>query len=361
MRIVQAGVGRWGIGWAASLRATPPFELVAIADPTPAAREEAVARLGLPAARCFGSLAEALAAVGCEAVLVATPPASHRAVAEAALAAGRHVLVEKPLATDLGDALALVGAARAAGRILMVSQNYRYRRAARMLRSVVAGGALGELTAVSVGFRREVRSFLAADDFRWGMRQPLLLEMGVHHLDLVRMITGREIETVFARSWPIPGGGFAHAPAVSAILTLAGGAVVTYGGALTPYGPQTSWNGDWELVGERGRLRWLAETAEDSRGAVVLEPRDGGPERLALPAPATEDRAAVLDAFRAAVATGAAPETSGADNAKTLAAVLACARSAETGEVVDVARFLETAQHLAPATDVDPAGSGPAG
>ncbi len=343
MRIVQAGLGSWGRSWATVVAEAEGVALVAVADPAPAAREWAVEGLGLEPGRCFTSVAEAVAATGCEAVLVATPPATHRAVAGAALGAGKHVLVEKPLALELTEARAMVAAARGAGRVLMVAQNYRHRREARLLRRLVGEGAVGELVAVRVAFRREVRPFLPVGDYRWGMRHPLLFEMGIHHLDLLRTIAGRDVTEVYARSWPVPGGGFVHDPAVSAVLTLEGGVVVAYEGALTPYGPETSWNGEWELLGEGGRLRWTGDPADAIGGEVTLEMVGGPAKRLPVPEPAVEDRAAVLDAFRVAAASGEEPETGGADNLRSLAAVLGCARSIETGKVVRVADLLDEA------------------
>jgi len=91
----------------------------------------------------FTSLEEALPHV--DAVVIATPPTSHTALAMQAVSAGKHVLVEKPLATSTQDAWALVQAAEAAGVTLMVGHTFEYNAAVTALRDLVAGGELGDL------------------------------------------------------------------------------------------------------------------------------------------------------------------------------------------------------------------------
>src|SRR5215207_3286995 len=142
----------WGRSWAEVVREAPGVELVAVADPDPEARRQLAD--GTPG---YEALEAALAGVECEAVLVLTPPAPHHAVAKLALAAGKHVLVEKPLATGLEDGFDLIRAAERAGRVLMVSQNYRYNRPFRAVQRLVTEGTLGELASIKICCRRATR------------------------------------------------------------------------------------------------------------------------------------------------------------------------------------------------------------
>jgi predicted dehydrogenase len=64
------------------------------------------------------------------------------------------------------------------------------------------------------------------------------------------------VRGVFARSWRLPDRPLVHHPAVAAILDLDGGVPVVYEGDWAIHGPETSWNGAWEIIGERGRLLW---------------------------------------------------------------------------------------------------------
>ncbi|MDP9365964.1 MAG: Gfo/Idh/MocA family oxidoreductase, partial [Chloroflexota bacterium] len=287
----------------------------------------------------YPSLDAALADATADAVLVATPPATHRAVAEAALAAGAHVLLEKPLATTIEDARALVAAADGAGRTLMVSQNYRFRRPARAVQQLVAEGAIGALLSVAIRCRRDTRALWPADDFRYRMEHPFILDMSIHHLDLLRALTGREATRLVARGWRVPDSPFRHDPAVVALVDLEDGAGVTYEGTWATHEPETSWNGDWDLLGEQGRFTWTGGLPDATVGDVTLHRWGEPPRAVAQPRLAHVDRAGTLHAFRLAIETGAEPETRACDNLKSLALVLACAASVESGAPVDLATW----------------------
>ena len=343
MRIVQVGVGGWGRSWVAVVREAAGVELVAVADAASAALRQARCEHDLPAEACVSSLSAALDDVDADAVLVATPPATHAALAIEALRAGKHVLVEKPLATSLEEAAAMLRAAHETGRRLMVAQNYRFHPPARAAQAAVADGALGDLIAVRLCFRRDTRQLFPPGDFRYAMRHPLLLDMSIHHLDLLRMVSGRDVATVYARSWPVPDSPYRHHPAVAATFILDGGAVATYDGDWAAFEADTSWNADWEVIGTEGRLLWRGGVADALTGDLALQRWGDTPEPVPPTLLPATDRAGVLAAFRDAIATGTRPETDGTDNVRSLAAVLAAVRSTETGEVVDVAALLDAA------------------
>ena len=309
-------------------------ELAAVVDPDPEARQIAV---GVPG---YAVLEEALAAVGCDAVLVASPPGTHHAVAKAALEAGKHVLCEKPLATSLEDAFDLVEAANRAERVLMVSQNYRYNAPFRAVRRVVAKGDLGELVSIRVVCRRDTRALFPPDDFRYSMRHPYALDMSIHHFDLMRAATGLDVRRIHARSWRVPDSPFVHDPALAALIDLEGGVSVIYEGDWATHWPETSWNGDWEIAGEAGRLLWSSSRVDRGTGEVVFERWGQKPHPVEQHDLKFVEREATLKALCAAIESGEQSETAAADNVKSLAAMLGCVRSIEGGEPVDVPELL---------------------
>ena len=327
LSVVQVGFGLWGPSWAQLVARARGFRLAGVVDAGAAARERA-GELGVPA---FRRLEQALKALRPELVLLVSPPDTHRGLAEAALAAGSHVVIEKPLAPTLADAEAIVAAAGANGRIAMVAQNYRFRRQSRALAQIVQGGHLGRLLAIRCECRRDLRAaWISPRDWRGRMAHPYLLDMAIHHVDLIRAITGREIAEVDARSWTVPDGPFRHEPSVSALLTLADGTPVAYHGTWAEaLGRETSWNGDWELVGSSGRATWTGGVQAALRGTVAVAKHGEQPRRTALPVLPAIDRLAVLHEARRAIRAGDEPESSAADNLRTLAAVLAIARSTE--------------------------------
>ena len=333
--IVQVGVGLWGRSWAELVARAPGFRLAAVVDSSRGARAWAAADLGVPT---FTSLERALAAVEAEAVLLASPPSTHRPLAEAAFAAGRHVISEKPLAPTLEDGAAIAKAARAHGLVAMVSQNYRFRRQPRELGRIVRAGTLGELRAIRIEFRRDMRNrWISPRDWRGRMPHPLLLDMSIHHVDLIRSITGRDVTEVDARGWPVGDSPFRHDPTAAALLTLADSTVVSYYGTWgEALGRETSWNGDWELVGSKARATWTGAVNDAFRGTVALEPFGRARTRVRTAPLRALDRLGVLHEARRAIREGVEPECSAADNLQTLATVLALARSTEQRSPVRV-------------------------
>jgi predicted dehydrogenase len=334
MRFIQAGVGSFGKSWAELVRDAEGTTLEAIVEPAAAGQAWTVDEFGMPAERCFATIEEALAAVDCDAVLVVTPPATHLAVATAALRAGKHVLMEKPLAPTMDEARQAVGEAEAAGRVLMISQNYRFRPAARAMQAAVAQRTIGDLVSLRVECRRDLTKAYDADNFRYGMLHPYVIDMSIHHWDLLRAITGREVRTIHARSWRVPGNPYRHDPSVAALVTLDGDVPVLYEGSVATRRPWTSWNGEWEVIGERGRLFWTGGVENADEGEVILECWGEEPRALDLPTLTKLGREASLEAFRTAVLAGAEPETSARDNINSLACVLACVASIERGSPV---------------------------
>jgi predicted dehydrogenase len=143
VRVGVAGAGYWGINHVRAFSRLPGAELVAVCDPDEAALDRA-ARLAPKAAR-RGTLEELLADREIDAVVLATPAVAHAAQAMAALAAGKHVFVEKPMALTPDDASALAQLASSSKQVLMVGHLMLYHPAYERLRQLVRGGELGEV------------------------------------------------------------------------------------------------------------------------------------------------------------------------------------------------------------------------
>ncbi|MFN2559705.1 MAG: Gfo/Idh/MocA family protein [Jatrophihabitans sp.] len=141
LRVGVVGCGYWGSKHVRVLQSTEGVADVVLVD----AQEDRLRALArtYPAARCFASLAEALPHV--DAIVVATPPTAHVPVALEAIRAGKHVLVEKPLAPTTGGARQLIDAAASAGVTLMVGHTFEYNPAVWKLRELVHTRSLGEV------------------------------------------------------------------------------------------------------------------------------------------------------------------------------------------------------------------------
>jgi len=271
---------------------------------------------------------------------VVTPPEAHLTVAAAALRAGKHVLVEKPLAPTLEEARAAIREADDAGKILMVSQNYRFRQAARAIQRLIREGAVGPLVSVSLDCQRDMRPYYEATNFRYLMRHPYVIDMSIHHFDLIRALTGENVASIHARSWRVPDGPYRHDPAMAALVMLESGVPLLYEGSGATYRTWTSWNGDWELVGEEGKITWTGGVDDPELGVVTLQCWGQEPVQLELDRSGLRGRELILETFRQAVLTDQEPETSARDNINSLALVIACAASIDRGEPVQVSEFL---------------------
>jgi predicted dehydrogenase len=332
MRIVQVGMGGWGLMWGRVVQRAADVELAACVDLAPAALEAAREKLGVPAERCFPTAEAAFAAVEADAVLITTALAGHVPAAMAALAAGKHVLLEKPFAPSISEARQVVDAAAERDLVLMISQNYRFFPAVRTVAALVREGTLGPVGAVSIDFRRYANAAAVEGNRHYTLRQPLLLDMAIHHFDLMRMVLGQRPQQVICYAWNPPWSKFAEPAAATAVVTFDQGAVVSYRGSWVSPAPRTLWAGEWRMECGRGEIFW---TSRDDAGAGsdrVTVRRLGKPaRRVDLPTLPAVDQAGSLAAFAQAVRSRQEPESSGRDNLGSLALTYAAIESAVSG------------------------------
>lgn len=147
MRFGVVGCGYWGSKHVRVLSSLPGVETVVAIDRDPSRRDEMTLRY---ADEAFADLTEALPHI--DAVIVAVPPSLHRDVAAKAIGAGKHVLVEKPLATNSRDAAELVALAEAAGVVLMVGHTFEFAAALIELRRRIMAGDLGSVQYVDAAW-----------------------------------------------------------------------------------------------------------------------------------------------------------------------------------------------------------------
>jgi predicted dehydrogenase len=201
------GVGVAGFGWMGQVHARAHARLlqhypdaplrprlVAVADPEPARREQAVAAFGFDTA--VAGYRDLLARDDVEVVSVCGPNFVHREIAVAAAEAGKHVWVEKPAGRDLADAQAIADAVHAAGVQSAVGFNYRNVPAVEAARDLIAAGDIGDVETVSV---RLLADYAAHPDGALSWRfDPAFAGTGVlgdlasHGLDLARYVAGQK-------------------------------------------------------------------------------------------------------------------------------------------------------------------------
>ncbi|WP_020107891.1 Gfo/Idh/MocA family protein [Nocardia sp. 348MFTsu5.1] len=141
--VAVVGAGYWGPNLVRNFRASPDWDLVAVCDlDEQRARKVIGPRSTVVAESSFERLLER---DDIDAVAIATPAQTHASLAMAALEAGKHVLVEKPLAPSVIDAAVMVEAARDADRVLMIDHTYCYTPAVQYIAQTVQSGTLGNI------------------------------------------------------------------------------------------------------------------------------------------------------------------------------------------------------------------------
>ncbi len=342
-RVAVAGLGLISTEWLRSLAARDDVEVVALVDPNTAGAEAQRTAFGLTCP-VLADLATAIPRERVDLVVNLTPPALHRAVAETALAGGCDVIVEKPLAGELTDAVALVLAARATERTVAVMQNRRYHPAVRLMRDAVASGRIGTLVDVSVDmflWHRYPNTFLTEID------SPLLRDMAIHQFDAARAISGADALTVQALEWSSPTSWMSGAAGATAAFELSNGSVFSYRGSWVAEGASTSYDGAWRVGGTQGTFIW--DGAEHLRLETVERP--DGPYEPGVTHPVDEPvaqgdmtghakgLAAIFDALQA----GRTPETVAHDNLLSLAMVEAAVRSSSERRTIKIGDVLAEA------------------
>ncbi len=156
VRVGISGLGRsgWSIHANVLAQISEKFRVTAVCDPDASRREEAIERFDCLA---YATIDEIIADNAVELIVVATPSQLHVNDATAAMQAGKHVIVEKPMAPSLDGVDEMIAVAEKTGQILTVNQNYRYHPDFLKIREIVDSGILGRIVQIRItgnGFRR---------------------------------------------------------------------------------------------------------------------------------------------------------------------------------------------------------------
>jgi len=327
-RVIQIGVGGFGRSWINRFaERRDRYQVTDIVDVSPEALADAGRILDVPEARRWRDFRKALAASDADLAVIVTPPAVHSEQTIAALQAGKHVILAKPMAPTWEECVRMTETAEATGRIFAVEQNYRYRPENlqfrhRIRQEIASGGQIGH---IDVEFW--INADFGPDNFRTLMQHPLTLDMMIHHADLLRCFTDCEAEWVMAVEFNPPWSWYRHPSALRMLIGLNNGVVAGYRGCWATGGRSTDWNGIWRCqVTERRTLVRQSDRIEvwdsDQWGRNSrMTPIDYEPERYA----GWDCLEEVVQAIR----EDREPWTSARDNLGSMGIVLAAAESAE--------------------------------
>jgi predicted dehydrogenase len=323
MRVIQVGIGGMGNVWLKAVQSSTEVEYAGFVEVNEAIAKEQAERYRLDPALIFRSLEEALATVSADGVIDITPPQFHQTISMTALEAGIPVLSEKPLANTLEAAQAIVDKANKTRVLHVVSQNYRYRQPIQTLKRVLDSGELGQAGAVTVNFFKGPHF----GGFREEMAYPLIIDMAIHHFDLMRFFLESDPVVIFGQSWNPVWSWFKGDASANVLLEFANKVRVAYNSSWCSTGRGTSWNASWRIECEKGVV-----TLEDDK---VYRQLTGQEVVLIEPVGMKlQDQAYMLHEFYEAVTNGKTLTTTCQDNIKSLAIVFDTVKSFETGKVI---------------------------
>ena len=316
MKVAIAGLGSLGKRWTEVISQAPDVQLVTFVDPLIGMEGVFPWLANYPHVLQLQAL-DALLDSNADALIVTASSPAHAEIVHRALEFGLHVLVEKPFVTQFADAKALVELAREKGRIIMVSQNYRFFPGPQTLRSMKRHGELGGVRAVIGQFWCD----WPGKPYQHQMMHPMGLEMAIHHFDLVRAMFDANALTGQVQEWNPARSPYRSGGAVEALFTMTSqesSFPFLYSGSLVTQGTSTPWGGLWRIEFDGGTI--IADTIDGRYGLFRANER----EYKFVSAFADESMAfdKSFNHFYECIRNGKEPWSSGSDNLNTLGMVL---------------------------------------
>jgi predicted dehydrogenase len=294
----------------------------------------------------FASFEEVLGDPGVEAVLISVPHHLHRALSVQAAEAGKHVMVEKPMANNLREADDMLAACRENGVALTVNFSFRYLPKIQKARMLIEEGALGTITGMQIllhqykdpGYWSGARSN-SPDDWRTSKEKSgggILIMNASHIFDYLYYITGLKIDRVYGEHATL--GSPAEVEDIAALsCRLDNGAVgaVSSSSIMRGFGQEETriWGSNGTLLVDGGGLSFYSTRPVEGK-------RPGKVHRLAK-FPDISWTAEWVRRFVRAVREGGTPEVSGRDGWENMAFITTAYRSLEEGRTLEVPKFEE--------------------
>jgi len=347
--MIQVGTGGFGATWCreflqSSLR-DGRVQVVAAVDLNPAALQNAQRYLGLPPERCYTSLEQAFAQNPADFCTIVVPPAVHEAVVDLALQHDMDILSEKPIADTLEASVRIVQKVTQAGSKMGVTMSNRFGQEKATLRHELRSGRYGRLDYLVLRLTCNCRTYGSWGAFRHEISDPLLIEAGVHHLDLLAELADSDCEVVYAESWSPSWAEYAGPSQGLVTMRFENGCRALYEGAKSNAVGLNGWTDEYV----RAECE-LATLILDHRGLEVFDydpagawatAREGSGRRIPLLRGSRWGHALLIEQFIDWLDGGDPMETNVEDNLRSVALVAAAVRSSRTEAPVNVAQLLE--------------------
>lgn len=340
-------VGVIGCGKIAQVRHIPEYEanpdarIAALFDVNAERAHELAAVHGCTA---YDSLDELLADPTVDAVSVCTSNATHAETTIKALAAGKHVLCEKPMAITLEECEQMVDAARERGLKLMIDQNQRFAKAHIRAKQLIDAGAIGTPLTFRTVFGHGGPETWSVDPgtgswFFDPKRAAMgaMADLGVHKTDLIQWLLGQTVVSATAKIATLDkrdaeGNLVGVDDNALCIYQMSGGAMGTMTASWTYYGPEDN---STVIYGTGGIMRIY----DDPVHSIQIDRANGERELYDVEAIQTNDNqtaSGVIDAFVSCLVNDTEPAVTGEGVLPAMRAVFACIESSATGQTVTI-------------------------
>lgn len=269
--------------------------------------------------------ADALQDNNVEAIYISSTNEKHYEQAMSAIRAGKHVLCEKPLAMDAGQAAEMIAAAEDAGVTLAVNHHLRSSGSHRAIRDHILSGAVGRVLSVRIFHAVQLPQHLRG----WRLNNPqagggVIADLTVHNADTARFLLGEDPVSVVAETAATGLGQGVEDSAMSVWMMPSGAMVFSHESFTHPHTESGI-----EIHGTAGSIVARGVMAQEPNGSIELVTSDG---RTEIPFDKTPIYQTVLQDFQDAAASGSMPTASGTDGLKSLIIAASVRRSALTGE-----------------------------
>jgi 1,5-anhydro-D-fructose reductase (1,5-anhydro-D-mannitol-forming) len=311
-----------------TINAQPDSMVAALASSDPERGRRYAAELGIPTV--YSSLEELLGDAAIDAVYISTTNEWHEPQTLAAVAAGKHVLCEKPLALSLESARTMVAAAAAAGVVMGTNHHLRNAATHRTLRELIQAGAIGRPLAARVFHAVHLPPHLQG----WRIDRPdagggVILDITVHDADTLRFALGDEVAEVTAMTASQGMGRAGLEDAVMGVMRFRDGVIAQFHDAFTAPHASTG----FEVHGTEGSLYGRDVMTQRPIGTVSIV-KHGSEEAIPVVHENLYERS--VRCFNAAMRGEGEPAATGADGVRSLAVALAVRESALQGKTVQV-------------------------
>lgn len=332
LKTVLVGCGNISRIWVPAILGIPDLQLIGLVDIVLDKTQLLAHEFNLKVAT-HSNLRHLMERVKPDVVFDCTTPENRLTNVATAFAMGCSILVEKPLADTLENAVELVALAKAYNKVCATVQNHRYSAGIKTLTHVVRSGRLGQITQCSSNF------FIGAhfNDYRKKMKHVLLQDMAIHTFDAARFILDEEPVSVYCREWNPSGSWFAADAAAVAVFEFTNGIRYTYQGSWCSHGLRTPWESQWRINGTKGSISWNGE--EDFKCQILSE--EGGSKQFSdvtvpLLVSPLQGHAGAIDDFVHAIRTNRQPPTNCTDNLKSLKMVFSAIQSSQCNKQVEI-------------------------